>query len=60
MKPKTDLSRIPTTALWKELERREANKYTRRVNQEYRWRNQLAAKTRDVAASEPQKGGRGE
>jgi len=33
-KAKTDLSRVPTNALWKELERRASKEYLRRVARE--------------------------
>ena len=35
-RPKTDLRRVPTNALWKELERRESREYSRRVSREYK------------------------
>lgn len=34
MKKKTDLTKVPTNALWKELQRRESNEYARRVHRE--------------------------
>ena len=49
-----DLKRVPTSALWKELERRASAEYQRRVSREYRlgreWRERKAA---DKTGTEP-------